>query len=44
MCYVGGFLISILGAILLITGSGSGFAVFFGIGAIISLVGTGFLM
>lgn len=44
MCYVGGFIISILGAILLITGSGEGFAVFFGVGAIISLVGTGFLM
>lgn len=44
MCFVGGFFISMLGAILLITGSGRGFAVFFGLGAIISLVGTGFLM
>lgn len=44
MCFVGGLIISFLGAILLITGSGDAFAALFGFGAIISLVGTGFLM
>ncbi|BEI82700.1 hypothetical protein CcaverHIS002_0305680 [Cutaneotrichosporon cavernicola] len=43
-CFFGGFACSMLGAILLITGQSGAFAVLFGVGAIISLVGTGFLI
>ncbi|KLT45868.1 SFT2-domain-containing protein [Cutaneotrichosporon oleaginosum] len=42
--FIGGFACSLLGAILLITGQSSAFAALFGVGAIISLVGTGFLI
>lgn len=42
--YVGGFVISLLGAILVMTGQTGAFAALFGFGAIVTLVGTGFLL
>lgn len=44
LCFVAGFGISLLGAILLFIGGVGAFATLFALGAIVSLVGTGFLM
>lgn len=41
---VGGFALSLLGSILLVTGSLALFAVLYSIGVVLSLVGTGFLI
>ncbi|GFZ48766.1 hypothetical protein JCM24511_06515 [Saitozyma sp. JCM 24511] len=43
-CYVGGLAISLLGAILLFLGATGAFATLFAVGAILSLIGTGFLV
>ncbi|KAK0520939.1 hypothetical protein OC834_006847 [Tilletia horrida] len=43
-CLVGGFVVSLLGTLLLITGSLASFAILYSIGILISLVGTGFLI
>ncbi|WWC72056.1 uncharacterized protein I206_106016 [Kwoniella pini CBS 10737] len=43
-CYVGGLGVSLLGAILLFLGATGAFATLFGVGAILSLLGTGFLI
>ncbi|CAD6891991.1 unnamed protein product [Tilletia controversa] len=43
-CLIGGFVVSLLGTLLLITGSLASFAILYSIGIIISLVGTGFLI
>ncbi|RSH78204.1 uncharacterized protein EHS24_002665 [Apiotrichum porosum] len=43
-CFVGGFAISLLGAILFLLGQGGALAILFALGAIVSLVGTGFLV
>ncbi|KAL7418390.1 hypothetical protein Q5752_006848 [Cryptotrichosporon argae] len=43
-CYVGGFAVQLLGAILLFLGATGAFATLFAVGAILSLVGTGFIV
>ncbi|KAE8229601.1 hypothetical protein CF326_g5426, partial [Tilletia indica] len=43
-CLIGGFVVSLLGTLLLITGSLASFAILYSIGILISLVGTGFLI
>jgi len=43
-CLAIGFVMSILGSVLLFIGSWGSFAVLYGIGTIISLIGTGFLL
>ncbi|KAG8865307.1 hypothetical protein FRB96_000197, partial [Tulasnella sp. 330] len=43
-CMALGFILSLLGSLLLLTGSLGLFAVLYGIGTIVSLVGTGFLV
>ncbi|RSH91914.1 hypothetical protein EHS25_009284 [Saitozyma podzolica] len=43
-CYVGGLAVSLLGAILLFLGATGAFATLFAVGAILSLIGTGFLV
>ncbi|PWY98525.1 SFT2-domain-containing protein [Testicularia cyperi] len=43
-CLIAGFVLSLLGTLLLITGSLATFAVLYSIGVVISLTGTGFLL
>ncbi|ORX40525.1 Got1/Sft2-like family-domain-containing protein [Kockovaella imperatae] len=44
ICFIAGFGISILGAIMLFLGATGAFATLFAVGAIVSLIGTGFLI
>ncbi|PWN47429.1 SFT2-domain-containing protein [Violaceomyces palustris] len=43
-CLIGGFVISLLGTLLLLTGSLATFAILYSLGIIVSLIGTGFLI
>lgn len=43
-CTLGGFVISLLGTVLLVTGSLSVFVVLYAVGVLVSLTGTGFLI
>lgn len=43
-CLIAGFVMSLLGSILLVTGSLATFAVLYSVGVVVSLTGTGFLL